>query len=177
MNALIRSAIAGQFGAAVKMFRDCLERGEGGTWLAAVGKFPFWQVAYHTLFTTDLYLAASETEFQPQAFHHEGYDELGPQPWAPRKTVVIDRPYDQATLIGYADLCRTRARRALDLEGDDVLAGPSGLDWLKFTRLELHLYNIRHLQHHTGQLTAALRRERGEGIKWALRVPLQGASA
>ena len=50
----------------------------------------------------------------------------------------------------------------------NALAGPSGFHWLKFSRLELHVYNIRHLQHHVGQLNAALRRHQAEGIKWAL---------
>jgi hypothetical protein len=172
MNALIRSAVAGQFGAALRMFRDCLEHGNGEMWLAPVGKFPFWQVGYHALFVTDLYLAPMEAEFRPQPFHRDGYNELGPQPWAPKKTVVIERPYDQATLLGYADACRAKARRALEEESDAVLAGPSGFDWLKFSRLELHLYNVRHLQHHTGQLAAALRRERGKGVKWWLSEPL-----
>ena len=65
MNALIRSAVAGQFGAALRMFRDCVERGEGGTWLAAVGKYPFWQVAYHTFFFAHLYVQPNEAAFRP----------------------------------------------------------------------------------------------------------------
>ena len=172
MNDLIRSALAGQFGSALRMFRDCIDQCDGGAWLAPVGKYPFWQVGYHALFVTDLYLARAEAEFVPQPFHRDGYDELGPPPWAPGKTVVIDRPYDKATLLGYADLCRAKARRTLEDESDQVLAGPSGFDWLKFPRLELHLYNVRHLQHHTGQLAAALRRERGQGVKWALSEPV-----
>jgi uncharacterized damage-inducible protein DinB len=38
------------------------------------------------------------------------------------------------------------------------LQAPSGFEWIKFSRGELHLYNIRHLQHHAGQLSACLRR-------------------
>jgi hypothetical protein len=37
------------------------------------------------------------------------------------------------------------------------LDAASGFDWLPFNRFELHLYNMRHLQHHTGQLTERLR--------------------
>src|SRR6476659_4614801 len=113
MNALVRSALAGQFGAAMKMFRGCLDRADAGAWLAPVGKYPFWQVAYHTLVVTDLYLAPAEEQFQPQPFHREGYDDLGPPPDAPDRVTVVDRPYDKATLVGYADLCRERARQAI----------------------------------------------------------------
>jgi hypothetical protein len=167
MDTLIRQAIAGQYGAAFEMLRDCFGRAGPDAWLAPVGRFPFWHVGYHALFITDLYLSLRESEFRPQAFHRENYNLLGPAPWAPQKTVVADQPYDPPTLAAYADVCRARAKAAVKGETDEVLAGPSGFHWLRFTRLELHLYNIRHLQHHVGQLAAALRRGGGDGVRWA----------
>jgi hypothetical protein len=43
-------------------------------------------------------------------------------------------------------------------ETEDSLAGASGFFWYEITRGEMHLVNIRHIQHHTGQLSAFLRR-------------------
>ena len=117
-------------------------------------------------------LSPEQKAFEPQPFHREGYNFLGPPPWAPRKRVLIDEPYDKPTLAGYAGTCRARAKAAVEGESDAVLAGPSGFHWLPFTRLELHLYNVRHLQHHAGQLGATLRRQVGEGVPWALSEPL-----
>ncbi len=37
------------------------------------------------------------------------------------------------------------------------LDADSGFYWLPFNKFELQLYNIRHIQHHTGQLTDRLR--------------------
>jgi hypothetical protein len=34
------------------------------------------------------------------------------------------------------------------------------------SRAELHIYNIRHIQHHAGQLSLRLRLETGEGVDW-----------
>jgi uncharacterized damage-inducible protein DinB len=42
----------------------------------------------------------------------------------------------------------------------------SGFDWLPTNRMELHLYNIRHIQHHTGQLVERLRQNGVKGIRW-----------
>ena len=168
MDTLIRSVVAGQYGAAFRMLGACLDRADAGAWLAPVGRYPLWHVAYHTLFITDMYLSPEEKAFRPQPFHREDYNMLGPAPWAPDRRPVVDNPYDRQTLAGYVDTCRAKAKRALDRETDEILAGPSGFHWLAFTRLELHLYNIRHLQHHTGQLAAALRRSTGEGVRWAL---------
>ena len=42
----------------------------------------------------------------------------------------------------------------------------SGFSRLPFSRGELHLYNIRHVQHHVGQLSAYLRRIVEDGEQW-----------
>ena len=47
---------------------------------------------------------------------------------------------------------------SLATETEESLAGPSGFHWYKNTRGEMHLINIRHIPHHTGQLSAFLRR-------------------
>jgi hypothetical protein len=148
------------------MLRDCLERADAAAWRAAVGRFPFWHVAYHVLFFTDLYLSPNEAAFRPQPFHVEDSNFLGQQPWPPFKKVVADRPYEKAALLDYLAACRSKAVSILAAETEATLAGPGGFDWLPLTRLELHLYNLRHLQHHTGQFAAMLRREHGESVAW-----------
>jgi hypothetical protein len=172
MNTLIRSSIAGQYGAVLRILENCVQSASPDAWLAPVGKFPFWHVAYHALFVTDLYLSPDEKAFKPPPFHKEDYNLLGPAPWAPQKKVVADQPYDQATLAAYVRACRAKAKSAVEGETDAVLAGPSGFHWLPFTRLELHLYNIRHAQHHAGQLGAALRRGNSEVARWVVSEPL-----
>jgi hypothetical protein len=163
---VIQSAIGGQYGAALTMLHRCVENAEAGTWLAPVGQFPFWHIAYHTLFFADLYLAPEEKAFEPQEFHRADYQFLGPQSWAPQKKFIADKPYDQQTLAAYLQTCRAKAKQVVAGEADAILAGPSGFSWLPFTRLELHLYNIRHIQHHAGQLGAALRRQGNKGVGW-----------
>ena len=172
MTTLIRSVLAGQYGAALAMLRACLDKADAATWLATSARYPFWQVAYHTLFITDLYLAPEEKAFRPPPFHREGYSDLGPVPWAPDRQIVIDQPYDKETLVAYLDSIRAKAKAVMGAETDAVLAGPSGFSWLPFTRLELHAYSTRHVQHHTGQLAAVLRRQQGHGVSWVGSAPL-----
>ena len=165
MNKLIRSSIAGQYGAALRMLENGLASADVAAWLAPVGRFPFWHVAYHTLFVTDMYLCPGESAICPQPFHRTDYNMLGPAPWQPNPAPA-DQPYDKETLVGYITTCRAKAKRVIEGETDEVLAGPSGFSWIPFTRLELHLYNVRHIQHHTGQLSAALRRQGAEVLRW-----------
>jgi hypothetical protein len=42
------------------------------------------------------------------AFHRENYNYT--QSWAPDKKIVVDRPYDKATLTAYVDTCRAKAK-------------------------------------------------------------------
>jgi hypothetical protein len=171
MLPLIRSALAGQYGAALAMLDACLvSPGSAAAWHEPVGRFPFWHVAYHVISCTDMYLSPEEQSFRPPAYHRPGYNFLGPPPWAPDQQIVIDQPYDRETLAGYVNSCRAKATRAVEAETEATLAGPSGFNWLKFSRLELHLYNLRHVQHHAGQLSACLRRHGagGQGIGWVI---------
>ena len=154
------------------MLRDCLHRADEAALQAAVGRFPFWHVAYHTLFFTDLYLSRSEQSFRPPSFHREDYQWLGVNFAAPDKKIVANRHYNSDTLIEYVDICREKAKHSIGDETETSLSGVSGFSWLEFTRLETHLYNIRHIQHHTGQLSAALQRAQGEGSAWVSSDPL-----
>jgi hypothetical protein len=46
-----------------------------------------------------------------------------------------------------------------------VLDAASGFDWLPFTKFELQLYSIRHIQQHVGELMERLG-ERAMEIDW-----------
>jgi hypothetical protein len=148
------------------MLAGCIKRADRDTWLAPVAQIPYWHVAYHALFYADFYLSPNEHAFQAQPFHRPDYNFLGPQPWAPEKQIKADQPYDADTLAAYAETCRAKVKTIISSETESVLAGESGFSWLRFTRMELHLYNLRHIQHHTGQLAAALRRRGAEGVPW-----------
>ncbi len=78
------------------------------------------------------------------------------------------RRFERNELLAYAELCKKRLASALRGETVKSLAGPSGFPWLKMQRVEVYLYNLRHVQHHTGQLGAFLRRA-GIATKWSKR--------
>lgn len=166
MIATIRQSIAGQYGAGLTMLRGCIEQADGACWLGLVGQFPFWHVAYHVVYYVDLYLSPDERSFRPPGFHREGYNYLGPQPWAPDMRIVVDHPFDKSAVLDYLASVRRQVSISVAAETDATLAGQSGFPWLPFNRLELHLYNIRHLQHHCGQLAAAVRQELASGVPW-----------
>lgn len=147
----VKQILARQFEAALCMFSDCVEKCPAAQWDAPIAKYPFWQVAYHTLCFVDLYLSPDEATFEPRpAFHPAGLRELDNE--------YPSRRFQRDEIRAYLAICRSKARERFTAETVESLQGPSGFPGRPATRGELHLYNLRHLQHHIGQLAAALRR-------------------
>jgi hypothetical protein len=46
------------------------------------------------------------------------------------------------------------------------LEAPSGFHWLPFGKVELQFYNIRHIQHHAGQLIDRLSCRESVSVRW-----------
>jgi hypothetical protein len=73
--------------------------------------------------------------------------------------------------LDYLAFCQQEVERRvpqLNLESE------SGFDWLPFGKLELQLYNIRHLQQHTGELMERLGARADIRIDWvAMKRPKQ----
>jgi hypothetical protein len=151
------SILESQLDASLAMLEECIRVCPAERWVEAVGRWPFWEVAYHTLCFADLYLAPGEAAWAPGKFHPAGMAEL--------RDEHPSRRFEQAELVEYGAFCRGRAREVFTGETAESLAGPTGFHWLPFTRAEAHIYNIRHIQHHAGQLSAFLRRA-GVETKW-----------
>ena len=148
---LFKHALTTQFEAGLCMLDDCLRLCPDAHWDAPVAKYALWHVAYHTLIFVDLYLTTSQKAFEFRPDLHPGrYGEWDNE--------YPSRRFERGELLGYVTICRQKARDTIAGETAETLAGPSGFHWLGFTRAETHLYNLRHIQHHTAQLAACLRR-------------------
>lgn len=142
------------------MLRETILRCPDKVWDDPTQGNRFWHIAYHTLFYTHFYLSPSEGEFEPWEYGIRGMQFFRSYvPAEPDGTC----PYTKEQLLAYTDRIATSLESRIAAE---PFADPSGFEWLPFSRLELHLYNIRHVQHHTGQLVERLRGDGIEGIEW-----------
>ena len=159
----IREVITSQYFAALAMMKKAVSLCPSEMWDSSEDRQRFWHVAYHGLFYTHLYLQPREEDFTPWEHHRDETPFLGPLPWPPHKEPDTGEPYTKAEMLEYIELCEGEARKqsaALDLDA------PSGFQWIPFGKLELQFYNIRHLQHHTGQLTDRIRARADQGVTW-----------
>ena len=125
----------------------------------------FWYIAYHTLFWTDYYLSGTPEGFTPPAPYTLG--ELDPE------GVYPDRIYARDELLEYLVHVRRKARAVIAAMTEEQAAEPSSFQRLGLG--ELLLYNLRHVQHHVGQLQLLLRQRTDSAPRWVRRasVPLE----
>jgi hypothetical protein len=160
----ILNHVARQYRASLTMLGHAVEMCSETLWLDESYTNRYWHIAYHALFYTHLYLQRSEADFRPWAKHRQDCQYLGPRPWAPQEPRKVETPYTKADVLDYNVICCAEVEaRVPGLE----LEAPSGFSWLPFNKMELQFYNIRHIQHHTGQLADRLRTRMNIGLAWA----------
>ncbi|HZK83053.1 MAG TPA: DinB family protein [Humisphaera sp.] len=139
------------------------------SWNERVANLKFCQAAFHAVFFADVYLQPSDDveALKRQAFHvdHRGdfrdYEEMEDRP----QVLLYAKPFVQS----YLQNVRHKAQATIELESAAVLAGPSGFRRRNCSRAELHVYNIRHIQHHAAQLSLRLRLDAEIDIPWVSR--------
>jgi len=142
----IKESIQSQYRAALAMLRQAIEKCPDALWEDASYANPFWRVVYHALFFTHLYLQPAEDDFVSWEKGRDDLHFLG-------KSIEDGTAYSKADLLDYLAFCLEQVGKrvdALDLEAE------SGFHWLPFDKLELQLYNLRHIQQHTGELCERL---------------------
>lgn len=160
MTEYFKMILTGQFEASLAMLNQCVRLCPPEHWEGMIANGTFRMIAYHTLFFADLYLSPREDAFELRDLHQRGG--AAPAEWERKPEDRVDGapriglPKDDT--LGYVDICRAKMLEVVASETPASLEGPSGFSWLPISRGELHLYNIRHVQHHTGQMSAYLRR-------------------
>jgi hypothetical protein len=154
----LKTILTGQFEAAVCMLGECLRRCPVEHWEGKIANDTFRQIAYHTLFFVDLYLAPGEAAFALRELHHRGGDE--------RASTDPSAGLTRDETLTYLATCRRKMLETLAAETAESLQGESGFSQMPFSRGELHVSSIRHVQHHAGQLSAYLRRVAEDGERW-----------
>jgi len=141
-----KDTIQSQYHAALMMLKAAVEKCPVDLWADDDYVNPFWRVAYHTIIYTHFYLSPTQDDFIPWEKHKEDMQLLGPK--APDS-----EPYSKDDVLKYLEFCLEQVEAqvsAMDLDAE------SGFYWLPFDKLELQFYNIRHIQHHTGELCERL---------------------
>ena len=149
MIEVIRQSLIGQYEAVLRMMHECVRSCPPQHFEGKIANDTFRQIAYHTLFWLDYYLGESEDAFVLRELNLRGGDERSP---------TLSPGLSQAETLEYALLCRRRIQESISTESEASLSGQAKFRRRKISRLEHHIYNIRHVAHHNGAMCAYLRR-------------------
>lgn len=162
----LKELLAHQYEASLCALNFAIARCPDSLWHQPVANWKYCQAAFHVVFFADVYLQPSDDAdaLKRQPFHldHKAdfrdYEEMEDRP-----QVLL---YEKSFVVSYLQYVRDKARETIARESGDVLAGPSGFRRRKCSRAELHVYNIRHIQHHAAQLSLRLRQASEIDIPW-----------
>jgi hypothetical protein len=167
LDQALRGALKSQYHAALAMFRDAAMQCPEAEWLDGKHRNAFWQIAYHTLFFTHLYLQPDESTFRPWARHqaHVQQQDGIEGPADPGSILpVVPQPYSREDVLAYWEVCDAMVVDALDAL--DLHRADSGFYWYPMSKLEHQFVNIRHIQHHAAQLADRVRAAADVGVRW-----------
>ncbi|HZW98880.1 MAG TPA: DinB family protein [Trueperaceae bacterium] len=164
---LIRSVLKSQYHAGLAMLRQTIELCPEELWFDAAPRNSFWQVAYHALFFTHLYLMPREEDFVPWEGHVgevQNPDGIAGPPDPDSPLPVTAPPYSRAQALAYLQHLDGMIDDVVD--SLDLASADSGFYWYKVPKLEHQLINVRHLNHHMAQLADRLTAAGVEGVRW-----------
>jgi uncharacterized damage-inducible protein DinB len=147
-----------QFGAAIDMLENAVLACPDDLWGDRSQRPEFWYVAFHTLFYLDLYLSESDVGFAPPApFTLDEMDERG---------LLPERVYTKVELQRYLEHGREKCHTTIAAMTEERANRRCGFGWLDISVAEVLLYNMRHVQHHVGQLNLILRQKVDSAPRW-----------
>ena len=158
MDETFKSILRRQFGASIDMLENALASCPESLWSDRSRQPEYWYVVYHTLFFLDLYLHGTVEGFAPPAPFT--LDEMNP------RGILPERVYSKGEVLNYLELCRRKCYETIDNLTPERAGTQCAFSWGRVSFAELLLYNLRHVQHHAGQLNLILRQQTDSAPGW-----------
>ncbi|MGO4772595.1 DinB family protein [Flavobacterium sp. W22_SRS_FK3] len=121
-------------------------------------KKEFWYFVYHTIFWLDYYSSTEpETFSPPKPFSLSEFDPKG---------IFPERIYSKEELLEYLEYSRKKGFILIDGLTEETAKERFITKKKNYSRIEMIIYNMRHIQHHVGQLNLLLRQNEDVAGIW-----------
>ena len=146
----IRRMLLAQYEKSLAMLSETIGLYDDGLWLDHTSyDSPAWQVAYHALYYTNIYCSPTEEEVSRWSKERQDLHRFA-RPGAQRsERTAPGAAYTKEDTLDYLSFVRATIPSYLERMEPEARCWPS---WYDEPQLEFHLNNLRHLQHHVGQL-------------------------
>jgi hypothetical protein len=170
MTNQIQESLWRQFGASIDMLLDVISSCPDNYFIT---NKRFSYLAYHTVILLDYYLTIPPKDFSPTlTFTIKQADERPPESIG---DMIPDKIYSKQDLTGYLNASRLKCKRLIESLTDTkklnirFTEGNQEGD-MDYPIFEILLYNLRHTQHHVGQLNLIIRQDFDKHMDWTFRV-------
>ncbi len=136
--------IQSQYLASLAMLKQAINKCPADVWDAPQDTDKFWFKAYHTLYYVRLYLKIPNK------------DSIR---WKKHPTVSLSKE-EALKYLAFVEQLVADNIPVMDFDSN------SGYSWLPTNKLELQLYNLRHIQQHTGELYERLGTRKNIKLNW-----------
>ncbi len=145
------------------MMREAISICQESIWHRSDRKPLYWYTAFHALFWLDFYLTGREEGFAPPAPFT--LDELDPAGIIPKE------PYSKTQMLDYLEYINTKSADIFMNLSESRLDQICDVGLKDISYFELLIDNLRHFQHHVGQLNTILRMEGDSAARWVTKKP------
>jgi len=165
----LQKVLWNQFGASIEMLKGTIALWPDQYWNL---NNKIYYLSYHTFLFLDYYLTIPPTNYTaPLPFTMIPSDKVPPYAV---DDLLPNRLYTQKELLESLQTCGQKCRHVIFslteenmqrvwIDHPDDIAGTSTLN---YSVHEILLYNLKHVQHHVGQLNLLLREETGHAVDW-----------
>ena len=155
MDNTLKETLWRQFGASIDMLENAIKLCPTAFWDT---EKRFWYNAYHCLFFLDYYLTLEPVNFSPtKPFSLSEFEDRMPE-----------RTYSKDEILGYLKFCRSKCRDLISSLTEEIASSywTNESKTMRYNVIEILLYNMRHVQHHSAQLNLLLRQEINDAPEW-----------
>lgn len=168
MDSSIKQILWNQFGASIDMLIQVITKAPE-TYFHPNSRF--FYIAFHSTLFLDYYLTLPPSDFSPLlSFTPKAPND---RPKEAIDDLIPDEIYSQQQLIAYLQIIREKCKQRIESLTEEVLKQrfiegnePGDMD---YPVLEILLYNLRHTQHHVGQLNMIIRQDTDQHMEWSFR--------
>ena len=147
---MIKNALEKQYDKCLDIMAQAIKDYPENLWDDRFGyKYPAWQIAYHALFYGNIYCSVDEHSITARPKQKELYEVFGKTPWPPFVEVQITESFSKSDILEFLEFVRLNVKKNLPLMKPVEQCWPS---WYNENQLEFHINNLRHIQHHCGEM-------------------------
>lgn len=174
---LLKQSLWANFGAAIDMLKNAIALCPDELWEK---EKKFFYTTYHTTLFLDYYLSIPVTDFRPMLPYTIA--DSSKLPAEAIDDVIPDRWYSKEEMITYLSVIHDKCKKLITGATKEKLAER----WIQDDEINLHglcpsivrdysvldilFYNLRHVQHHVGQLNFMLRQKINTAPDWVSQV-------